>query len=238
MARNLFPDGGHNARQRLADLVGHLVLTPANGQVVFVGQHPLVPEAEEGIAQVIGAPAVGVADAFDGTAVFQNAQLDQGRQTVIGCPHRQPGQARDVSPAMGAAGDSAQDRQAVFDVAAQLLVELKPDFSEQAALGRQDVALDIGQQADLGIDRDQVVGHTAQHGERFDQLLGGIAREEGRQIGQGEGLQLEGPGMPAIKRCGRVQHLLLDHALDGAAQHQKDLGVLQMEIPLPLQEGR
>ena len=44
--------------------------------------------------------------------------------------------------------------------------------------------------------------------------------------------------MPAIKRCGRVQHLLLDHALDGAAQHQKDLGVLQTEIPLPLQEGR
>ena len=87
---------------------------------------------------------------------------------MIGCPDRQSGQARDVSPAMGAASDSAQDRQAVFDVAAQLLVELKPDFSEQAALGRQDVALDIGQQADLGIDRHQVVGHTAQHGERFD----------------------------------------------------------------------
>ena len=52
----------------------------------------------------------------------------------MGGPHRQPGQARNVSPAMAAAGDSAQDRQAVLDVAPQLLVELKPDFSEQAAL--------------------------------------------------------------------------------------------------------
>ena len=92
---------------------------------------------------------------------------------------------------MGAACDGAQDRQALFDVAAQLLVELEPDFSEQAALGRQDVALDIGQQAGLGIDRDQVVGHPAQDGERLDQLLGGIAREEGRQIGQGSPLAMQ-----------------------------------------------
>ena len=70
---------------------------------------------------------------------------------MIGGPHRQPGQACDVGPAMGAAGDGAQDRQAVFDVAAQLLVELEPDLGEQAALRRQDVALDVGQQADLGI---------------------------------------------------------------------------------------
>ena len=123
----------------------------------------------------------------------QDAQLDKSRQAMIGGPDGQPGQARNVSPAMGAAGDNAQDRQALFDVAAQFLVELKPDFSEQAALGRQDVALDVGQQADLGIDRDQVVGHTAQHGERLDQLLGRVAREEGRQISQGQGLQFERP---------------------------------------------
>jgi len=53
---------------------------------------------------------------------------------VIGRPDRQPGQAYDVDPARGAAGDGAQDCQAIFDVAAQLLLELKPDFSEQAAL--------------------------------------------------------------------------------------------------------
>jgi len=89
---------------------------------------------KNGSRRIIGAPAVGVTDALDSLSVFRDAQLDQGRQAVIGRPDRQPGQAYDVDPARGAAGDGAQDCQAIFDVAAQLLLELKPDFSEQAAL--------------------------------------------------------------------------------------------------------
>jgi len=50
---------------------------------------------------------------------------------------------------MRAARDRAQQRQAVLDVAAQLFVELEPDFGEEAALRSQDVALDVGQQAEL-----------------------------------------------------------------------------------------
>ena len=60
------------------------------------------------------------------------------------------------------------------------------------------MALDVGQQADLGINRDQVVGHPAQDGERLNQLLGRVAWEEGRQVGQGEGLQRGLPSRMAV----------------------------------------
>jgi hypothetical protein len=67
-------------------------------------------------------------------------------------------------------------------------------------------------------------------------LFGRIAREEGRQVRQGERIEFKRPGVPTIERGSRVEHLLANYTLQRTGQHQKNLCALEAQVPLSLNQ--